>query len=97
MMLARGLTAVALCALLGACGGARKSFDDSFNESFHQKFVSSCVQSATASGVAQDLAGKLCACASDKVKQRFTVQQKMHLKDEQLKPILIECKASIVG
>jgi ABC-type uncharacterized transport system auxiliary subunit len=96
-MLARGLTALALCALLGGCGGAKKSFDDSFNKNFHEKFVASCVKSATDSGVAQDLAGKLCTCASDKVKERYSVREKMRLKDEQLRPILQECKASVPG
>ena len=96
-MLARGLAALALCALLGGCGGPKKSFDDSFNKNFHEKFVASCVKSATASGVAQDLAGKLCACASDKVKERYSVREKMNLKDEQLRPILEECRASVPG
>ena len=91
------MAALALFGLLGACGGPKKSFDDSFNRNFHEKFVSSCVQSATASGLAHDLAGKLCTCASDKVKERFSVQEKMRLKDAQLKPILLECKASIPG
>jgi hypothetical protein len=31
------------------------------------------------------------------VKQRFSVAQKMHLKEDQLKPILQECKATIPG
>ena len=96
-MLARGLTALAFCALLSGCGGAKKSFDDSFDKNFHEKFVASCVRSATESGVAQDLAGKLCTCASDKVKERFSVREKMNLKEEQLKPILQECKASVPG
>jgi hypothetical protein len=93
--MARGLTALALCALLSGCGSAKKSFDDSFDKNFHEKFVASCVTSATQSGMAQELAGKLCTCASDKVKQRFSVAQKMNLKEDQLKPILQECKASI--
>jgi hypothetical protein len=96
-MLARGLTALALCAVLGACGNTGKSFDDSFNKNFHEKFVASCVQSAAASGVVQDVADKMCACASDKIKERYSVRQKMNLKDEQLRPILLECKASVLG
>ncbi len=83
--------------LLAGCGSAKRSFDNSFDKSFHEKFVASCVQSAANSGVAQALAGKLCTCASDKVKQRFSVRQKMSLTKEQLKPILLECKASIPG
>jgi len=95
--MAKALTALALCALLAGCGSGKKSFDDSFDKNFHEKFVASCVTSATQSGMAQDLAGKLCTCASDKVKQRFSVAQKMHLKEDQLKPILQECKASVPG
>ena len=90
------LTALAVCALLGGCGsGAKKSFDDSFDKSFQEKFVGSCVQSASNSGVSPELAGKVCTCAADKVSQRFTTTQKMHLTKEQLRPILMECKASI--
>ncbi|HVU28776.1 MAG TPA: hypothetical protein VHE36_00110 [Sphingomicrobium sp.] len=96
-MLARGLTSLALCALLCGCGGPKKSFDDSFNKNFHEKFVGSCVKSATDSGLSQELAGKLCTCASDKVKERFSVREKMNLKDQQLRPILEECRASIPG
>ncbi len=99
-MLARKLTALALCALFGACGSNggsnnSSSFDQGFDKSFHEKFVGSCVTSATQSGIAPGLAGELCTCASDKVKQRFSVAQKMHLKEDQLKPILQACKASI--
>jgi galactitol-specific phosphotransferase system IIB component len=99
-MHARNLTMLALCALLAACGrgngnSSSKSFDDSFDKSFQEKFVGSCVSSAANSGVSQELAGKLCTCASDKVKQRFSVAQKMHLTKDQLRPILLECKASI--
>jgi hypothetical protein len=99
-MSARKAATLALCLLLGACGshsGSNNSVEDSFDTSFHEKFVASCVTSATRSGMAQSLAGKLCTCASGKVKQRFSVAQKMNLKQEQLKPILHECKASIPG
>ncbi|MFL6736017.1 MAG: hypothetical protein ACJ8F4_03030 [Sphingomonas sp.] len=95
--LARGTMALALCALLGGCGGPKKSFDDSFNKNFHEKFVGSCVKSATERGLAQELAAKLCTCASDKVSERYSVRQKMSLKDEQLRPILEQCKASVKG
>ncbi|HYX47603.1 MAG TPA: hypothetical protein VE820_12380 [Sphingomicrobium sp.] len=101
-MLAKRLTTLAICALLAACGSngngnGNASSDYSFDKSFHEKFVGSCVTSATQSGIAPELAGRLCTCASDKVKQRFSVAQKMHLKEDQLKPILQECKASIPG
>jgi hypothetical protein len=99
-MKARKLITLALCAMLAACGSdnngnaGSKSFDDSFDKSFQEKFVGSCVQSAANSGVSRELAGKLCTCASDKVQQRFSVAQKMHLTKDQLRPILEECKAS---
>ena len=97
--MARALTALALSALLAGCGSNgssnNTSSDNSFDKNFHEKFVASCVRSATQSGMAQELAGKLCICASDKVKQRFSVAQKMKLSEDQLKPILQECKASI--
>jgi hypothetical protein len=95
--LARGSLALIVCALLGGCGGPKKSFEDSFNKNFHEKFVGSCVKSATEGGLAQGLAGKLCTCASDKVNERYSVREKMSLKDEQLRPILEQCKASVKG
>jgi hypothetical protein len=91
-VIARSTTALALFALLAACSS--KSHD-SFDQDFKQNFVSSCVHSATSSGVAQDLASKTCTCAADKVQQRFSMQQKMHLTKEQLTPVMRECRASI--
>lgn len=96
-VLAKWTAALAACLLLGACGNSKKSFDDSFNQDFHQKFAASCIQSATAGGVAQSLAVKLCGCAADKVDQRFSVSEKMQLTQARLKPIMLECKASIPG
>ena len=92
-------TLIAMTALLVAgCGGeAKKGFDDSFNNQFHEAFISSCVKSATGGGVEQALASKLCTCASDKVKERYSVKEKMGLKNEQLTPIIEECKASVGG
>ncbi|MFL6747657.1 MAG: hypothetical protein ACJ8E6_03055 [Sphingomicrobium sp.] len=91
----RGFAALALVALLAGCGDAKKSFEDNFNKSFHEKLIASCTTSATGSGMTQGLANKLCTCASDKVKERYSVSEKMNLKSEQLKPIVEECKASI--
>ena len=87
------IIALALCGMVAGCGEAKTSFDDSFNKSFHEKFISSCVSSATKSGAPQDLATKLCTCASDKVKERFSVREKMTLKNEALLPIVEECRA----
>ena len=92
-----GLTIVALAALLAGCGGAKKSFDDSFNKSFHENFISSCTSSAVRSGLAQELAAKVCTCTSDNVKERFSVQEKMNLKPEQVTPLVAECRSTILG
>jgi hypothetical protein len=91
--------------LLCGCGSSgnsvddsfNKAFDDGFNRTFREKFISSCVQSASESGVAQNRADKLCKCGSDKIDERYSVHEKMSLKQEQLKPIIEECKASIPG
>jgi len=93
------MTVIAMAAMLvaGCSGEAKKNFDDSFNSQFHEKFISSCVKSATDGGVAQDLATKLCTCASDKVKERYSVKEKMTMKNEQLTPIVEECKAQVMG
>ena len=90
----RTIMVLALAGLVAGCSGeTKKSFDDSFNKSFHEKFISSCVSSATKAGAPQDMATTLCTCASDKVKERYSVRQKMTLKDEQLMPIVEECRA----
>ena len=86
-----------MAALVAGCGDAKKSFDDSFNKSFHEKFVSSCISSATSSGAPQDLADKVCNCGAKKVDERFSVSEKMTLKQEQLNPIVEECKAELQG
>ena len=90
-------TLIAMAALLaaGCSGETKKTFDDSFNNQFHESFISSCVKSATGGGVEQAMATKLCTCASDKVKERYSVKEKMTLKNEQLTPIVEECKASV--
>ena len=97
----RGFTIIALGALLAGCGEAKKAFDEGFDEafdkSFHEKFISSCTSSAMRSGATQDLASKLCTCASDKVKERFSVREKMNLTEEQAMPIVEECSASVIG
>ena len=85
--------ALVLCALLAGCGEAKTSFDESFNKSFHEKFIASCVSSATKASAPQDMAAKLCTCASDKIKERFSVREKMSLKNEQVLPIVEECRA----
>ena len=94
-MLGKAVTALAFCTLLGACDSSKKSFEDSFNQNFHAKLIASCTKSATDAGVAPDLSIRMCTCASDKVRQRYTVREKMTLQAEQLKPIIEECKVSI--
>ena len=89
----RGIALVALGALVAGCGDAKKSFDESFDKSFHEKMISSCTSSAMGSGVPQELATKVCTCASDKVKERYSVSEKMKLKPEQLQPIVAECRS----
>jgi hypothetical protein len=92
-----GISLIALSALLAGCGDTKKAFDESFDKSFHEKLISSCTSSAVKSGAPQDLATRLCTCASDKVKQRFTVSEKMNLKPEQLQPIVAQCRSEILG
>jgi hypothetical protein len=93
----RGISLIALGALVAGCGDTKKAFDESFDKSFHEKMISSCTSSATSSGVSQEIATKVCTCASDKVKERFSAQEKMNLKPEQLAPIVAECRASVMG
>ncbi len=80
--------------LLVGCGEAKQGFDDGFNTKFHESFVKSCVKSATQSGAAQAVADKVCACASDKIKDRYSVKEKMGLKTEQILPLVQECRGS---
>jgi hypothetical protein len=95
-MLTRWTTALALCVMLGACGGSKQSADNS-NRNFDERFVASCVQSATSGGVPEAIASKICACASGKVRQRYSMQEIARLTQQQVKPIMVECKASITG
>jgi len=92
-----GITLLALGALVAGCGDTKKAFDDSFDKGFHEKLISSCTSSAMQAGAPQDIATRLCTCASDKVKERYTVREKMNLKPEQLQPIVAECRASVMG
>ena len=80
--------------LLAGCGQAKKSFDESFDAKFHESFVSSCVKSAVGSGAPQDVADKVCNCASDKIRERFSVSDKMRLKKEQILPLVEECRGT---
>jgi hypothetical protein len=95
-MVIRGISLFALSALVAGCGDTKKAFDESFDKSFHEKMISSCTSSATRSGVPQETAAKVCTCASDKVKERFTVREKMNLKPEQVTPIVAERRASFM-
>lgn len=80
-------------ALIG-CGEAKQGFEDGFDTKFHESFVSSCVKSATDAGAPQALADATCKCASDKIKERFSVKEKMNLKNDQIIPIVQECRSS---
>jgi hypothetical protein len=80
--------------LLAGCGGAKESFDESFNAKFHESFVASCAKSAVGSGAPQEVADKVCACASDKIKERYSVKEKMSLKTDQILPLVQECRGS---
>ena len=88
------LPVLGAAALLSACGEASQGFEDGFNTKFHENFVSSCVKSATQAGAAQAMADAACKCASDKIKERFTVKEKMNLKNDQIIPIVQECRAA---
>jgi hypothetical protein len=81
-------------ALLSACGEASQGFEDGFNTKFHESFVASCVKSATQAGAPQAVADATCKCASDKIKDRFSVKEKMNLKNDQIIPIVQECRGS---
>ena len=48
-------------------------------------------------GLVQELGAKGCTCTSDNVKERFSVQEKMNLKPEQVTPLVAECRATILG
>ena len=83
--------------LLTACGEASQGFDEGFNAKFHESFVSSCVKSAVQGGAPQPAAESLCNCASDKIKDKFSVKEKMSLKNDQIIPLVEECRASAAG
>ena len=88
------MTLLGAAALLVGCGEAKQGFDDGFNTKFHESFVTSCVKSATQSGAEQAVADKVCACASDKIKERYSVKEKMSLKTEQILPLVQACRGS---
>ena len=81
-------------ALLAGCGSAKESFDESFNTKFHESFIASCVKSAVGAGAEQAVADKVCACASDKIKERYSAREKMSLKNEQILPLVQQCRGS---
>jgi hypothetical protein len=87
---------LALCVSLAACGGSKQS-DETSNGNFDQKFIASCVQSATSGGVPEGVASKVCACASGKVRQHYSMQEIARLTQEQVKPIMAECSAAVMG
>jgi hypothetical protein len=80
--------------LLVGCGSAKEGFDESFNTKFHESFVASCVKSAVGAGASQEIADKTCNCASDKIKERYSVREKMSLKTDQILPLVQQCRGS---
>ena len=93
----RKIPILASALALTACGEASQGFDDGFNAKFHESFVASCVKSSTQAGAPQEVADKICACASDKIKDRFSTREKMSLKNDQIIPIVQECSDSYRG
>ena len=93
----RKILVVTAALALTACGEAKQGFDDGFNTKFHESFVASCVKSSTQAGAPQEVADKICACASDKIKERFSTRKKMSLKNDQIIPIVQECSDSFRG
>jgi hypothetical protein len=82
---------------LTACGEAKQGFEDGFDTKFHESFVASCVKSSTGAGAPQAAADAICACASDKIKDRFSTREKMSLKNDQIIPVVQECSDSYRG
>ena len=93
----RRILAVTSALALTACGEASQGFDDGFNTKFHESFVASCVKSSTGAGAPQAAADAICKCASDKIKDRFSVKEKISLKDDQIIPIVQECSSGYKG
>jgi hypothetical protein len=88
------LCAAAAALALTGCGDAKKGFDEGFDTKFHEGFVKSCVESAVRSGAPQETATSLCNCTSDKIKEKFSTAEKMKLKNEQILPLVEECRAA---
>jgi hypothetical protein len=96
-MMRKTILVLGAAGLLTACGEVSQGFDDGFNTRFHESFVSSCVKSAVQGGAPQQAAESLCGCASDKIKDRFSVKEKMSLKNDQIIAIVQECRGSVTG
>ena len=80
-------------ALLAAgCGETKKEFDENFDANFHKSFVESCVKSATQAGAEQGYSDSVCKCASDKIREQFSVREKMSLTNTQIMPIVKQCR-----
>jgi len=90
----RILTIAVGALLLAGCGEAKKGFDEGFDTKFHEGFVKSCVESAVRAGAPQETATTLCNCTSDKIKGKFSTAEKMKLKNEQILPLVEECRAA---
>ncbi len=89
----RSIIGVVAAALLAAgCDETKKGFDEGFDTNFHKSFVESCVKSATQAGAEQGYADSVCKCASDKIRERFSVREKMGLTNAQIMPVVKECR-----
>jgi hypothetical protein len=89
----RKAIAVLGAALLAAgCGETKKGFDEGFDKNFHESFVSSCIKSAIQAGAEQGYADGVCKCASEKIRERFSVREKMSLTNKEIMPIVRQCR-----
>ena len=93
----RKLLVITAVLALAACGEAKQGFEDGFDTKFHESFVATCVKSSTQAGALQAAADSICKCASDKIKDKFSVKEKMSLKNDQIIPIIQECSSSYKG
>lgn len=71
-------TLIAVVLLLGACGDAKKQFDESFKASFEKSFVESCVKGAKDSGAPEEKmpeVNRLCACTAQGLLAKHTAAE----------------------
>ena len=76
------------------CGEAKEGFDQGFDTKFHEGFVKSCVEFGGPARRAAVAATTMCNCTSDKIKEKLSAKEKMTLKNEQILPLVEECRAA---